>query len=147
MEQCPSVRFEPSMSGSLFDTYLVKKIVQVHDFVPDLQVGRVMPVVNGYTTLLLCRQRMKSLITVRKVGRFVPVVISELFLFYRQKMKSFVITEANLRTNLSSLLISFESLLLTLTYFYEIQMTFPESASTTFSHIQSTAKYIFLRAP
>ena len=106
-----------------------------------------MPVVNGYTTLLLCRQRMKSLITVRKVGRFVPVVISDLFLFYRQIMKSFVITEANLRTNLSSLLISLESLLLTLAYFYEIQMTFPESASITLSYIQSTAKNIFLKTP
>ena len=31
-------------------------------------------------------------------------------------------------------------------YFYEIQMPFPESASKTLSHIQSTAKYIFLRA-
>ena len=32
-----------------------------------------------------------------------------------------------------------------LAYFYEIQMSFPKSASKTLSNIQSTAKYIFLR--
>ena len=34
----------------------------------------------------------------------------------------------------------------TLTYFYEIRMPFPESASKTLSHIQSTPKYILLQA-
>ena len=34
---------------------------------------------------------------------------------------------------------------LMLAYFYEIQMPFPETASKTLSHIQSTAKYILLR--
>ena len=33
--------------------------------------------------------------------------------------------------------------LFTLEYFYEIRMSFPESASKTLSHKQSTAKYIF----
>ena len=44
------------MSGSLLDTYLVSKIVKVHDFVPDLKVGRVMPVVINPTTLF-CRTK------------------------------------------------------------------------------------------
>ena len=35
--------------------------------------------------------------------------------------------------------------MLSLAYFYEIQMPFLESASKTVSHIQSTAKHIFLR--
>ena len=34
-----------------------------------------------------------------------------------------------------------------LPYFYEIRMTFPKSASKNLSHIQSTAKHIFLQAP
>ena len=41
--------------------------------------------------------------------------------------------------------LSFKSPFYMLAYFYEIQMSFPESASKTVSHIQSTAKYIFLR--
>ena len=45
------------------------------------------------------------------------------------------------------LIISFKSPLFPLAYFYEIQMTFPESASITLSYIQSTAKYIFLKTP
>ena len=36
--------------------------------------------------------------------------------------------------------------MLTLAYFYEIQMPFLKSASKPQSHIQCTAKHIFLRA-
>jgi len=43
--------------------------------------------------------------------------------------------------------ISLKSPLFKLVNFYEIQMSFPKSASKTLSHIQSTSKYIFLQAP
>ena len=89
MEYCRSVGFEPSMDGLQFVFYLVSKAVQVHAFMPDLKVGRFMPVVGDNTTLLFCRRRMKLLVT----------------------------TEANLRTNLSSLTISLKSPLITLAYF------------------------------
>ena len=102
------------MDGLQFVFYLVSKAVQVHAFMLDLKVGRFMPVVVDNTTLLFCRRRMKLLVT----------------------------TEANLRTNLSSLRISLKSPLFTLAYFYEIQMSFSESASKILLHIQGTAKYI-----
>ena len=89
--------------------------IEAHDFMPDLKVGRFMPVVVDNTTLLFCRRRMKLLVT----------------------------TEANLRTNLSSLTISFKSPLFTLLCFYKLQLPFPRSASKNQSHIQSTVRYIF----
>ena len=119
MEWFLLVGFEPSMDGLQFVFYLVSKAVQVHAFMPDLKVGRLMPVVVDNTTLLLCRRRMKLLVT----------------------------TEANLRTNLSSLTISFKSPLFTLLCFYKIQLPFPRSASKIQSHIQSTVNYIFEQLP
>ena len=93
------------------------KVVKVHDFMPNLKVGRFMPVVVDNTTLLFCRRRI------------------------------LVTTEANLRTNLSSLTISFKSPLFTLLCFYKIQLPFPRSASKIQSHIQSTVNYIFEQLP
>ena len=50
--KCPSAGLEHSMPGLQFDAYLVDKVVEVHYFVPDLKVGRFMPVVIDHTTLL-----------------------------------------------------------------------------------------------
>ena len=47
--------------------------------------------------------------------------------------------------NLSCLTIFLKSPLFMLSYFYEKQIPYSKSASKTWSHIQSTAKYIFLR--
>ena len=65
-------------AGLQFNADFVSKIVKVHDFVPDLKVDRYMPVTIDYATLL----------------------------FYQQSTKLIAKTEANLRTNLSSLTIS-----------------------------------------
>ena len=62
MEYCSSVGFELSMFGLLFDAYLVSKVVKAHDFMPDLKVGRYMPVVNDAMNLLFHRQRTLSLV-------------------------------------------------------------------------------------
>ena len=62
MEYCPSVGFEPSMPVLLFDADLVSKVVEAHDFMPDLKVDRFMPAVIDYATHLICRQRIKSLL-------------------------------------------------------------------------------------
>ena len=70
-----------------------------------------------------------------------------IFCFIDREQKLFIRTEANLRTDLSSLTISLKSPFRMLNFFYETPIPFPESASKTLSHIQSTAKYIFLRAP
>ena len=58
IKQCTLVEFEPSMSRLQFDTYLVSKVVKVHDFMPDLKVVRLMPVVIDHTTLNFYRQRI-----------------------------------------------------------------------------------------
>ena len=77
------------------------------------------------------------------VDRFMPVAIDRTtLLFYRQRTKLIIRTEANLCTYLSTLTICLKSPLLTLAYFYEIQMPYPESASKTLLNIQSTVKYI-----
>ena len=93
-----SKRFEPSMSGSLFDAYLVSKIATVHDFMPDLKVVQFMPVIIMPTTLLkvvLVYDFMPNL----EVVRFMPVVISHTTLvFYLQRTKLFIRTETNFRT-------------------------------------------------
>ena len=39
------------MPGLQFDAYLVNKIAKVLDFIPDLKVARLMPVVIDHTTL------------------------------------------------------------------------------------------------
>ena len=72
-----------------------------------------------------------------------PVVVDDRMT--QQRTKSLIRTEAKLGT--IYLLWQFLQCRprLMLAYFYEIQMTFPETASKTLSHIQSTAKYILLR--
>ena len=74
-------------------------------------------------------------------------------------MKSFVKTDANLHTKTDQkmeqcLSMGFKpsmpgwlTIYFKAAFFYETQMSFPESASKTLSNIKSTAKYIFLRAP
>lgn len=79
-----------------------------------------------------------------KVGRFMPVAINHTTLFFcRQRTKLLARTEAKFRTYLSSVKISLKSPLFTLPYFYEIKMPPAKSVSKTLSHIQSTVKYIF----
>ena len=44
--------FDPSMPWLQLKVYLVFKVDKVQDFVPDLKVGRFMPIFIDYTTLL-----------------------------------------------------------------------------------------------
>ena len=57
MELCSSVGLEPWLHGLQFDANLVNKVAEAHDFVPDLKVGRFMPIVIHPTTLLFFRQK------------------------------------------------------------------------------------------
>ena len=50
----PIVEFERSMSALHFDAYLASKVVEAHNFMPNVKVGRFVPVVVDHTTLLLC---------------------------------------------------------------------------------------------
>ena len=59
MELCSSVGLEPWLHGLQFDTYLVNKVAEAHDFVPDLKVGRFMPIVFDHTALQFHRKRTK----------------------------------------------------------------------------------------
>ena len=117
MELCNSVELNMNPCLGCRSTLILwVKFVKAPNFVPDVKVVRFMPIVIDWRTLLVYQQRTKSIITI----------------------------EANLRTYLSFLTISLKSLMFTLAYFYEIKMSFYKSASKTQSHIQSTAKYIFL---
>ena len=94
---------------------LVSKLLKARDFMPDLKVGRYVPVAMNNKTHMLDQWRLKLLVRI----------------------------EANLSMYLSSLTISLKLPMLTLAYFYEIQMSFTKLASKTLSNIQSTAKYIY----
>ena len=45
MKKRPLAGFEHSMPDLQFDAYFLSKVVEAHDLMPDLKVGRVMPVV------------------------------------------------------------------------------------------------------
>ena len=110
------------MPGLHFDAYLVSKDVKVHDFMPDLKVGRF----GRFMSVVIFRTKLLFLLTMYEITQ-------------EQKAKH--------GTHFSSLTISSKSLLFTLADFNEIQMPFSKSASKTLSPIQSTAKYIFLHVP
>ena len=51
------------MPGLQFDAYLVSKVVKALDFMPDLKVARLMPVVIDHTSLRFYQQSMKLLVS------------------------------------------------------------------------------------
>ena len=57
MEKCPLVGFEPAIPELQLDAYLMSKVVEAHDFMPDLKVDRFMPIIIEHTALLFYRRR------------------------------------------------------------------------------------------